>query len=92
MPDRGQLCAIPFFFIDLPATHGCAGWQNLVLVHSLQCFILALTQARFIFDVLLGSAVAFTASIGLHPRSLRACAEPRRESARHVEDPLVYVI
>ena len=30
----------------------------------------------------LGSTVALTVSISLHPRSLRACAEPRRASAR----------
>ena len=47
------------------------------------------TQTGFIFNVPLGSTVAFTASIFLQPRSLRACAEPRRASARRGEAPLV---
>ena len=37
----------------------------------------------------LGNTVAFTALICLHPRSLRACADPRRTPARHGESPFV---
>ena len=53
----------------------------------------------FIFNAPLGSAVARTASIYLyscntyqyhcmHPRQLRACAEPRRAAARRDKSPL----
>ena len=51
---------------------------------------LLLTKACF-FNALLDSTVASTASICLHPRKLRACAEPRRASARRGEAPLVYI-
>ena len=36
-------------------------------------------------------SVQFTASVCLHPRPFRACAEPRRASARRGEHPLVWV-
>ena len=51
-------------------------------------------QTRFIFNVPLSSTVAFTASIFLykihiiHPRQLRACAEPRQALSRRGGAPL----
>ena len=50
-------------------------------------------QARFLSDgTPWQSCIAFTDTICLHPRWLRACAEPRRASARRSEVALVYTI
>ena len=54
------------------------------------CVFLLITQTRFMIDIPLGSTVAFTTSTCLiHPRPLRACAEPRPAPARRGEAPLV---
>ena len=44
-------------------------------------FSCSLLKQYLIFGVTLGSTVTFTVSIRLHPRSLRACAEPRKAPA-----------
>ena len=44
---------------------------------SVSFFLLSLIQIWNFLNAPLGSTVAFTASICLHPRPLRACAEPQ---------------
>ena len=46
-------------------------------VASVSLFLLSLIQAWNFFSAPVGSTAAFTASICLHPRPLRACAEPQ---------------
>ena len=55
-----------------------------------RCFLL-LTWATFFFHAALGSIVESMASICLHRRPLRACAEPNRALARRGEAPLAYI-
>ena len=77
----------------------CAGWQNLLLwfIASDSSVFFPFIQTRFTFNVPLGSTVAFlqrrfctynTYHI-IHPRQLRACAEPRRALARRGGAPHV---
>lgn len=52
-------------------------------------FVLITQKHELFVNAPLGSAVSFTASIGLRPRSLRVCTESRRASGRRGEFPLV---
>ena len=77
-------CFLLLFVIVCWMAKFVAGSLNLIPV-----FLFLLIETRSIFD---GTpwqyCVVFTASICLHPRQLRACAEPRRASARRVQAPL----
>ena len=52
--------------------------------------LLNLTQAWKILRAPLGSTVAFTASICLHPRPLRECAEPQGGNSLPRRSPLIH--
>ena len=51
-------------------------------VASIYLFLPSLTQAWHFLNTPLDGIIAFTASICLHPRPLRACAEPQAGARR----------